>query len=125
MYGDSITTQKPTAFTKLNTFMPSSSTIGVGLSILKKTITFVYENQTESYKLNFSTNMNIIPHVWEAQRKNIQDNISVNFGKYPFKYYLPGFISYQEYRYIAFSCIQNLYFNLNFAFACLYVFITK
>ena len=122
-YGSQSVTQRNDAFTKMQTFMSSNSTIGVGLSIIRKTITFVYENISESYQLNFETDMKILPAIWEANLDNIQDQISINFGKYPFKYYLPVFISYQNYQNTISSCLHNPIFNFDIHILLLYLFI--
>lgn len=103
----------------LKSTVPIKTTIGVGYSTFEKTFYVIYENVIDKLTLINAQQTDMIkPYIWEANNDSVNDTLSINFGKTPFKYQMPGFKSYCDkvnQKLIEFTCkVPSCMISLNY-----------
>lgn len=103
----------PTVSTKNNQiyYLPfsveSEHTVGLGIDTIKKRMYAFYNKNFEMYEFNQSIKIkNLIVQAWGSSDPRTNDNVSVNFGRFPFVYSIPGFKPWGSNAHFN-SCLSN------------------
>ena len=84
-------------------------TIGVGIDTIHNTFTVFYNDAFFTVEFNQSAKiMNINAYIWGANYYMTDEEVSVNFGEYPFKYSVSDLIPWKKHKIIQ-TCSSNVY----------------
>ena len=71
-------------------------TIGVAIDISNTIFTVFYKNNFFSYKFNKGSNDRIFVDIWGAVSNDANEDVSFNFGRFPFHYNVTSLIPWQS-----------------------------